>query len=317
MDIEGVPGLERVQARFVRKWSSTLRRRVSGSLSPSVPRVATAKRRYLNKVTELCRFTPLGCASDVFGLHRASIYVTTSGQSLQFRPRLATRREESTRHGPVHSARPFDMRPDKKRASLDPLFPPGRLVFVETRVLQRPGNTAREMPTRLRPTRRSERTVGNNRSDTRHEYTNRRNQMRAELAETRAAVAESSISDPGDAPDACASAAFIVSAFAQRSRPARAQCQAFADLSPHRRRRRLSSKSAITQEHAASGSTTLIQNAKCKRSSTQANAATCEPCCSDQNFAASCRHFAVFACLAFRISHFASVTSCIRPGRVA
>ena len=31
--------------------------------------------------------------------------------------------------------RPFDVRPDEKRASLDPLLPAGRLVFVETRML--------------------------------------------------------------------------------------------------------------------------------------------------------------------------------------
>ena len=79
--------------------------------------------------------------------------------------------------------RPFDVRPDEKRASLDPLLPAGRLAFVETRMLQRPRNAACEMP-RGFPDRRSEGTVGNDRSDTGHEYTNRSNQMRAQLAET-------------------------------------------------------------------------------------------------------------------------------------
>ena len=51
--------------------------------------------------------------------------------------------------------RAFDMRPDEKRASLDPLLPPGRLVFVETRMLQRPRNAACEM-SRGFPDRRSE-----------------------------------------------------------------------------------------------------------------------------------------------------------------
>ena len=80
--------------------------------------------------------------------------------------------------------RAFDVRPDEKRASLDPFLPPGRLVFVETRMFQRPRNAACEMSCGF-PDRRSEGTVGNDRADTRHEYTNRSNQMCAQLAETR------------------------------------------------------------------------------------------------------------------------------------
>jgi hypothetical protein len=80
--------------------------------------------------------------------------------------------------------RAFDVRPDEKRASLDPFLPPGRLVFVETGMLQRPRNAACEMSCGF-PDRRSEGTVGNDWSDTGHEYTNRSNQMRAQLTETR------------------------------------------------------------------------------------------------------------------------------------
>ena len=79
--------------------------------------------------------------------------------------------------------RAFDMRPDEKRASLDTLLPPGRLVFVKSRVLQRPRDAACEVPSGFADGR-SEGTVGNDGSDTRHEYTDRRNQMRTQFAET-------------------------------------------------------------------------------------------------------------------------------------
>ena len=80
--------------------------------------------------------------------------------------------------------RAFDVRSDEKRAPLNPLLPAGGFALVETCMFQRSRDAACKMP-RGFTDGRSEGTVGNDRADAGHEDTNRSNQMRAELAETR------------------------------------------------------------------------------------------------------------------------------------
>ena len=198
----GVPGLERVQACSAVR-SSTLRRRVSGSLSPSTLRYRNCKTgtstgpcNCVGFLILMRRPWRLACASFTQRTTYVSLHVPTATGDPPLRISIS-------RAG--LNWRTVDMRADQKCPTFDPLFPTRRLARsraprAPARAPHPPAMWPAASPSAAaqRPSATMGPTPGITDGDRRGEV--RRSSPR------RDAVGESSISEPGEAPPASARA---------------------------------------------------------------------------------------------------------------